>query len=245
MGFKRRQVASLQMKRRRRLMNTWARKRKGDFSGGSRKKMRRMKTTMYQPVPNKSLKKLYYTVSSGATANSIGTVPLTAVYQMRINSIYAPDYTAGVGGHQPLWHDQLSQLYAKYRVHGVKYKISLCNTTDNRLAQVGIVPAPNTAGESKWSTMAERRETRIVDVPPAGAGVRKISGFIRTGTAFGLTPRQMKEDEDFIAYFGYNPTKTAIMSLYFGSNVGTTTIDFKIDLIYYVELLERVKVGGS
>jgi len=41
----------------------------------------------------------------------------------RLNSIYDP--TVALGGHQPMWTDQYSALYSKYRVFSCKYEVKL------------------------------------------------------------------------------------------------------------------------
>jgi len=48
------------------------------------------------------------------------------------NSLYAPEYSAtGTVGHQPLYYDEYSQLYANYKVFGSKITITGANSPRN------------------------------------------------------------------------------------------------------------------
>lgn len=177
------------------------------------------------------------------TANYLSTTPLTSYLQFRVNSLYDPDFT-GVGA-KPLWTDQLALMYNKYRVHGLKYKLTLSCVNNNRLTQVGLVTANTTTAETKWQPLAERPETRVVTVPPVGATPRVVRGYIPAGKAYGLTKRQMKEDEEFITSFGTNPTKSAFLSIYGVTMAASAVIDFRLDMTFLTECLDRIKVAGS
>ena len=204
---------------------------------------RRIPRSLSTPVPVKAYKKLFYTHTGQINCSYHPTVPMTGYAQFRVNSLFDPDYT-GVGA-QPLWTDQFNYLYSRYRVHGMKYKLTVSCPDNNRMTQIGLCPAVNATLETTWQTMAERSESRIAVVPPLGATPKVLRGYIPTGRIWGLTKQQMKEDEDFIAAFGANPTKSTILTLYGVTSAASAVIDFKLDMTFFTEMLDRVKVGGS
>lgn len=204
---------------------------------------RRIPKSMSTPVPFKAFKKLFYTHTGQITCGFHSTVPMTGYQLFRVNSIFDPDYT-GVGA-QPLWADQFNLLYGRYRVHGMKYKLTVTCADNNRMTQIALCPAVNATLETTWQTMAERSESRVIIVPPVGATPKVVRGYIPTGRIWGLTKQQMKEDEDFIALFGTNPTKTTILQIYGVTSAASAVIDFKLDMTFLTELIDRVKIGGS
>lgn len=203
---------------------------------------RRVPRNVSAPVPFKALKRLKYSHTGMITCSYLTSVPMGAL-QFRVNSLYDPDFT-GVGA-KPLWTDQLAAMYNKYRVHGLKYKLTLSCVDNNRLTQIAVSPSNSSTVETVWQTMAERAETRIVAVPPVGATPKIISGYIPAGRPYGLTKRQMKEDEEFITTFGTNPTKASFLSLYGVTMASSAVIDFRLDMTFLTECMDRKKVTGS
>lgn len=196
-----------------------------------------------QPVPDRFFTKLHYVYTTQFNLLYAQTVPMTGVYQYR-TSLFDPDYTSS--GHQPMWHDQLNLLYAKYRVHGIAYKITCASVGANdRLSMLALGIAANATVDTTWDTLCERRDTRVMKLPPAGAMPATYKGYIPTYRTWGLSKKEFMADEQFIAYFGSNPTKTTLLTLYGVTNAGTGIVDYQIKLTYYVELSERLKVVGS
>lgn len=209
-----------------------------------RRPFRRMITTRIgRPVPEKTLTKLKYAQTSYITC-SVYTAAMTGVNVIRVNSIYAPD--ASGYGHQPLWRDQLAVLYGRYRVHGMKYKITL-STSSSKLTSCVLVVGKSTTPESNYNTAIERRGNRVMKAPPGVSHSTTYTGFIRPGTPYGLTPSQMKDDEDFAAAINADPAKTAFACFYAVTheNVGTVYLYYILECTYFVELMDKYRVAGS
>lgn len=66
------------------------------------------------------------------TMNSSGIAPASATY--RGNSAFDPNFA--VGGHQPLYYDQLAAIYNRYRVTGCKIKLTMSTPSVNPIAVV-------------------------------------------------------------------------------------------------------------
>jgi len=203
---------------------------------------RRPYARMGMAVPEKFLTKLRYTQTSTIDALPYNAAMGTNINVLRVNSIFDPDQTGT--GHQPLWRDQIALMYNRYRVHGMKYVLSV-NGNKTRMTEIALVVASNEAPEDKWSTACERKGTRIIQVPPGLSHTLTYTGFIRPGTPYGLTPRQMKADEAFFATMGLNPAKGTFMCIYVVTHDTTARIDYDLHLTYYVELFDKVRVDGS
>ena len=55
----------------------------------------------------------------------------TASYTFRLSSLYDPDYTSTLTGHQPIGYDQLMLLYNHYTVIGTKVVLKFANTSNH------------------------------------------------------------------------------------------------------------------
>lgn len=195
------------------------------------------------PVPDRYFTKLRYHTIDQFTAPPFSTIPLTGYSQYR-TSIFDPDLTRV--GHQPMWHDQLQLMYTNYRVHGVGYRITVVSPDGGRLTLLALGTAVNATLETSWDTLTERKDTRVMRVPYSSAApAMTYTGFIHNGKAWGRSKREFYDDDQFIAVMGNNPTKTTVLTLYAGTAAAGATIDLSIELTYYVEFMERVKVAGS
>lgn len=194
------------------------------------------------PVPDRYFTKIRYNTTALITTTPFSIVPMTGYYQYRA-SVFDPDLT-GIG-HQPMWYDQMTTLYTKYRVHGIGYKLTIACPDNNRLTLLALGIAVNGTTDTSWDTLTERKETRVMRVPPTGAMPVIYKGYIHNAKAWGLSKKEFYDDDQFIAYNGVSPTKTTVLSLYGCTHAATDTIDYALELTFYVEFIERVKVSGS
>lgn len=203
---------------------------------------------MREPVPDKMYTRLIYCDTFNLVMTSAGSTG--RVSQAFTTSLYDPDYTNF--GHQPLWMDQLANMYKKYRVHGIKYILTFQNTNTNQLAQITLqhsTAPPETpisgAGAVNINTIRERRGTRTFPLGSANDRPTTRKGYLRTNQPFGLTKKEFMSDEDFDAGMPNDPAKKAFLNIYATTENSACTINMQVKLVYYVEFQERVLVTGS
>jgi len=158
-------------------------------------------------------------------------------------SIFDPDLTGT--GHQPLWRDELNQLYSRYRVHGIKYRFNILNVTVQNMVVGAIVHAPQANSETNVQTMRERRGVKKFVVQPLHAGNTVITGYMPTGQPHGMSRKDFLADETFEADMTTSPATKSFLELYATSIEGTGKLQAQVDLVYYVELLQRRRVQSS
>lgn len=214
------------------------------FRKGLRRNRRRRRGRAYtkllrQPVPDKIMTKLKYTeaISFGSL---VGLV--LSNYQFR-NSIFDPNVTSS--GHQPLWRDQLANLYSRYRVHGIKYKFTIWNQNQPGGLFGGVKHSNDGVVETVYTTLRERRGVQTFTVAPPGAQQKIVKGYMPVGKPHGLSKREFMWDEDFEADIGTNPVKQTYLEIYLTTQGPTAIANVIADLVYYVELNKRVNVGSS
>jgi hypothetical protein len=89
----------------------------------------------------------YDTVTLDPQINALGVA--NTYHQFRANSLYDPDLS-GIG-HQPMFHDNYSQLYQKYRVISSKIKVKILETKFG-----GVIPDDVGTGHTDVPSMAYR-----------------------------------------------------------------------------------------
>lgn len=82
----------------------------------------------------------YDTITLNPSTNALTNLN-GAIWQFRINSCYDPDYTGA--GHQPMYHDNYSALFQKYRVIASKISVRIL---ENKIG--GVVPNDADAGST-------------------------------------------------------------------------------------------------
>lgn len=184
------------------------------------------------PFPAKAHHVLRYsdqiTLNPSAGANSF--------YHFRAASIFDPDYT-GVG-HQPYGHDTLASIYTAYVVDKAvitmtptQFGSTVC-TYGARVADQGSGAAFHNVREIKGTTMA---------TTAVGARNPPIS---RTYDRSKMWPIE----KDTTAPFGTNPAEQVFFELWMQGPNGTTdpgTVDYLINITYYVTLFEPKPLGSS
>lgn len=213
------------------------------FRRNMRRKRRQRKGRVYnkimrQPVPDKIMTKLMY---SEVLALSLSGLTV-GYYQFR-NSIFDPDVTST--GHQPMWRDQLVNLYNRYRVHGIKYRFTIVNTNTSQLLSGVIKHSSDGVLETNLNSLRERRSTRKWVAGPSSTRPTVVKGFMHCGKPHGMTKRDFLADEDFEAAMTANPVKQTYLEFYALTQNTSAAVHVQCDLVFYTELLDRVSVGGS
>lgn len=192
-----------------------------------------------QPVSDRYFTKMRYSENVQLT---LSLPNVLYGYQYR-SSIFDPDYTGS--GHQPLWHDQFYLLYEKYRVYGVKYSITLKTGSAVDLTTIYVKYNQSSAQDTNQYTLRERGDGKgRILAGPQGAPTH-FSGYMSVAKVFGLSKKEFIADDSFVSIQGDNPPKTAFLQIYGSTVGGSTLISASLDLVYYVEFMQRADVSGS
>jgi len=191
------------------------------------------------PFPGSYLTKLRY--SEGAALSFPGTsVPVH--YRFHINSIFDPNLTGT--GHQPLGHDQFSSLYNKYRVYGMKYRITFTNRDTNDHAEVAVILRPNASAHLNMETVRESPLCvfkATLGTMGSGQGIRTCTGYASVSRIRGISKYVMRGENDYSAIIGYNPQIMPTLQVYLQNPITTNAVivDMRVDFQYYVEFFDR------
>lgn len=191
-------------------------------------------------VPDRISVKLKYsdvlTLTTGVSGN--------AVYIFRGNSIFDPDLTST--GHQPLYHDNYAAIYERYVVKAAKIRIQAVNHSGVDSAVFMCAASTDqfaTSDINAQSTLEQTDSvvTRILPVSTSNPG--KLSMYMTTARALGMTPAELSADDTTQSAFGSNPSSVWYFNLgtYAMNATSGVTIRFQVMITYYVEIYGRLK----
>ncbi|AXH74322.1 MAG: putative capsid protein [Cressdnaviricota sp.] len=188
----------------------------------------------FDPFPAKAQYTLRY--SDQITLNPVAAA--TSHYHFRANSIFDPDRT-GVG-HQPYGHDTLQGIYKSYVVD--KAVITLTPTQFGNTACTYGLRVAEGAGSG---TFHQVREIKGTTLATTAVGARPIP-ISRTYSRANMWPIE----KDSTAVFGNNPAADteAIFDIFMqGPNQSTDpgSVDFMVNITYYVTCFELIQIPGS
>lgn len=94
------------------------------------------------------------------TVQLLSTSGIPAVYRFRANGMYDPNQTGG--GHQPIYSDQLKELYNHYTIIGSKIVVRFVPTTTSAVPQhIGINLNDDTTAIVNFNDISEQTQSRI------------------------------------------------------------------------------------
>ncbi len=190
--------------------------------------------------------KLFTTMQYSDVVAIQATTGVPQAYQFQ-TSAFDPNLT-GVG-HQPLGFDQWSTFYTKYRVHGIKYKVTFVNTSTTFQADVAVIPKNVSTVITNPNTLWERAygKKRICGVEGSGQAVKAISGYLNPARALGFSKLQYNTDDLTMSNIASSPSTMAFLQLYVNDVAATDTIivNARVELTYYTEFLVRQVLGES
>lgn len=165
---------------------------------------------------------------------------ITSNVQWNLNSLFDPNRT-GVG-HQPMFYDQWSGLYNRYKVHGCSWKLEFNPANVNIITSV--YPSNETGGPADTTDAAEQRYSVTKSTFTAATRPTVFKGYISMKKLYGRSELENKDE----ALTSSNPTETAILNAYttssdLSSNVSTHAI--RVTLKYYCEMFDRKDHVGS
>lgn len=190
------------------------------------------------PLPDRFFTKLTYSEAFAMTYTGSGA---PFYHQFRINSIFDPNYSGT--GHQPLGHDSFITLYNRYRVYGMKYKITFVNRETSYQVDIALQNRPNTTIHTNMDTIYESPYSQKVTLGIEGSGqaVRTLKGYASCAKILGISKTQLKTDDENSAIAGSNPTAQPMQTLYIFNQVSnqTAVISVRVEYVYFCEFYDR------
>lgn len=209
----------------------------------SRRKKKAMKLVEKWPVgpPESITCKLPYVMSEPGNAFTGSTGGSTYI---RLNSLYDPEYA--VGGEQPLYYDQFTAMYDKYRVLGCKYSITVWNNSDVR-TKVCVMPSISAAlgFNSIEDAMAQPwSKHRHISIQNNANSQSTITGYINIRKVLGK--KSLYDDIDASLY-NTDPAQPVYLYLLAEANDQTTNINlgYTIKCTFYAELYKKKQLNQS
>lgn len=177
------------------------------------------------------------TSSSGSAAQNV----------FRLNSLFDPDFTGT--GHQPLYYDQLSVIYAYYRVRYAKLHVMFLPLTDDTEItttgpyQVGVAANGTSSFSSTVTTLAEQNNSKS-----ALLGRDKSAVPVSMSTTF-IPMRDLGVslmDDTIGSTIGGNPGKPYFGCIYAADlNLTNGSVKAVVTITFDVEFYQQTGQTGS
>lgn len=154
------------------------------------------------------------------------------------------DPYALTGGHQPLGWDQWKNFYTAYRVFGMSYKIQVASNT-NMTSVVAVRKSPQEVAITDLTSFTERKTSKYGF---ASLFVHyRTKGYMSIAKTYGIPFTQVKNDDEFQALVGANPSSMAYLylSIWNNQNTGATLYNIQVKTTYYVLLINPVVLAQS
>lgn len=197
------------------------------------------------PFPVRKRCTLHYvqivSLATSASANTYGTQ-----LDINTNSLFLP--TTGVGSaHQPLYFDQLTPLYSRYRVDAINVKIKFAlidSGQTNSVVCTALAAAPNVSSTLTGSTLD------VVEEKPFCFNCELTTGSKAEGSfqqrcpmtmLTGLTPRQLLANgEDYSALVSASPARIPLLMVAVANyTAAAVNVKCTIELFYECEFWDR------
>lgn len=196
---------------------------------------------VYGLVPDIMECQMTYAAQGRVTTTGVNSVVL------RGNSIFDPDF--GVGGGQPMGHDQYANFYRKYRVLASKVEAWISGSSTTTETALTIAPL-NTNTSIVDSVQGDEFLYGVKSyLGQNGENANSyLSNYISTAKIKGIPQQAVTSELDYSASFGSNPNLGWYWHLiiYDARNslgAGALTINYKVT--YYVQLFDRETLSRS
>lgn len=162
-------------------------------------------------------------------------------YTFRGNSLFDPDYTGT--GHQPMYFDQYTAIYNKYRVLASSITIDAADVSGD--SALYMICTPNTDVLTATSIPLVMEQTGSVAprmIPIAQRGpMPKLKLFATTRKVMGLSKGEINDDT-YSATSGANPSNIWYWNIFFSSvdDVHHVIASVIVKLTYYVQFYDRL-----
>lgn len=184
--------------------------------------------------------------TAGGTANNV----LNQVIWKA--SMFDPDYS--IGGHQPMFRDEMASKYGKVRVSGIKWSITVNCRGYNAMNWLFVEYSDTPTARSTLTNLMESPNVKKFKFGGANSsGPRTFSGYMACHKALGISRSDFLADEDCIAAVGSNPVRMAYLKFYriscvreneFGAG-NEDSWDESVNLTLYAQWMNKLVIGPS
>lgn len=179
------------------------------------------------------------------TQNNFG-----ATHQFFLNAINSPRATpAAVNNVQGF--DQLFPIYGKYKVFGCKVQLTWTNPeVDGTFVGMRISQSGNSDGlqGEKFSTADMKKWTHVEAINKTGGAQYTYRRYMSIKRIDGLTKAQFNGDiNTYSSSMSSQPTNKPFLEIGVANSLGANdrTIVYKINILYYVQLFDRLILATS
>ncbi len=195
------------------------------------------------PFPERHRCALSYSELNKLTCSA---ATLTSFYYWQ-TSLYDPRGSAG--GHQPLYFDQLSAIYSRYRIDAVQYEVSFDITDAGSATAVsgyGYLAAQKIATFDSDVELLEERPYTNRKAISLYTGPTIMKGRLLPHKVLGVTKQRYMNDDQYTATVGANPTLMMFMTPYVWNQGSTSySTSFRIKLTFECTFFELTTVAKS
>lgn len=196
----------------------------------------------FNPLPDKLRVKLSYVQNFGFTGTTSAHRQI-----MRGNSIFDPDYTNTLVGHQPLYRDQYSALFNKYCVLGSTITCTVVCPNAGQSIQFVILPQPDditTGATIDIDSEKPRAKTIFVN---GGGDPKKLTHKISSGRIFGEKITAYSREDSYESIYSGNPNNVWywIMSAQCPDMTTTAYCSVMCKMTYDVILFDKIRQSQS
>lgn len=192
------------------------------------------------PIAPRLLTKLKYTSTFSLSLTST----LNSQKQFNLNSLYSPEVS---GGHQPYGYDQISPLYARYRVYKTAYRFQIMQQSDV-ITRVAVIPHNSS---DSWTSITfdaltekPRAFHKMLGYTGSGTSVQTIKGHISLPRLNGQTSAEYRGNDRAQSLCNTSPAEDLYLS-FIANSAGSPTINVQVQMIFYVEFFDPNILGQS
>lgn len=188
--------------------------------------------------PDKALLK-FRSLTQGSLAGASGAFATSKI--AKLNSLLDPFGDVGSSGSigvDPWIKVDGTGLYLSYRVHAVRFKITMASAA-TAYYRASVVPrfTSQTAATTVGQMAGQPRARNCLVTNPTNGG-QILQGFYTIGECAGLTKEQLRVNDNFAAAYNQDPGSLLYLDLGVQALNGSDSITayFHVELIQYVEL---------
>jgi hypothetical protein len=157
----------------------------------------------------------------------------------------AYDPRGSIGGHQPLYYDQMSAIYARYRVERIDFNITFM--TSSAFGHTGYLAASTSTTADTGVELLEERPWVARKTFNTGGGPANLKISILPWQVLGITKQRYESDDQYSATIGANPAIMAYIwpYIYSGSSSGGVNVDTRLEAVYHIKFFELTRPASS
>ncbi|AUW34326.1 capsid protein [Circovirus sp.] len=196
----------------------------------------------FAPFPPTYSAKMHYVENFSLATGTAGVMGTSA--KVSLNSLYDPNMSGS--GHQPYGYDQITALYRRYIVSGVKINITFTNPNDDGLVVAVMIQASGGVGAIAGQTADIIKEQPLSWTHPinnTGSQVCHFRQYLPLQKVEGLMKVQWIANQDqYGALYTASPSLQPFLLMSVGSDAGSgaAAIMARIELTYYTRFYDRI-----